>query len=224
MNNTIKLTLYISIFVQIIGLIMGVFAQFKEVTDDKSLLKDIMLIENVVQFIEVMFYIIIYLFVSDLIKTDIAQFRYYDWVLTTPIMLLATMLFFIYNSNCKKNDKEKSKLSIWEIMRDEKETLIKMFLSNLGMLVVGFMQEKGLMNIVYSTILGFAFLDYSFYKLYKFVGDNESNMLFWIMFVLWSIYGFAAMAKNKVKNSMYNVLDIFSKNFYGIFIAYKLLF
>ena len=224
MNNTIKLTLYISIFVQIIGLIMGVFAQFKEVTDDKSLLKDIMLIENVVQFIEVMFYIIIYLFVSDLIKTDIAQFRYYDWVLTTPIMLLATMLFFIYNSNCKKDDKEKSKLSIWEIMRDEKETLIKMFLSNLGMLVVGFMQEKGLMNIVYSTILGFAFLDYSFYKLYKFVGDNESNMLFWIMFVLWSIYGFAAMAKNKVKNSMYNVLDIFSKNFYGIFIAYKLLF
>ena len=222
--NTIKLTLYISLFIQIVTLIISLIAQFTPVSQEKQLLKEIMMMENVVQLIEFIFYISITLFVANMIDTDIAQFRYYDWVITTPIMLLTTMMFFIYNSKCKTQDRENKKLSFLNIVKDEKESIIKIFLSNFGMLLVGFLQEIGMMNILYSTILGFGCLDYSFYKLYSYVGDNESTILFWSMFILWSIYGFAAMAKNKVKNSMYNVLDIFAKNFYGLFIAYKLLF
>ena len=222
--NTIKVTLYISIFIQLLTLILSVIAQLTPVSQEKQLLKEIMIMENVVQLIEFLFYISVSLFIANMINTDIAKFRYYDWVITTPIMLLTTMMFFIYNSKCKIENGENKKLSFLDIIKDEKKSIIKIFLSNFGMLLVGFLQEIGMMNILYSTIIGFGCLDYSFYKLYSYVGDNESNILFWLMFILWSIYGFAAMTKNKVKNSMYNILDIFAKNFYGLFIVYKLLF
>jgi hypothetical protein len=62
------------------------------------------------------------------------------------------------------------------------------------MLFVGYLQEIGKLDIKYSTLFGFGFL---FYKLYQYVGDFESKVLFWIMFVLWSKYGFAAMMKNQ---------------------------
>jgi surface polysaccharide O-acyltransferase-like enzyme len=91
------------------------------------------------------------------------------------------------------------------------------------MLLVGYLQEIGLVSLLFSTITGFGFLDYSFYQLYQYVGDIESKQLFWFMFIIWSLYGFAAMTKNKFKNTMYNLLDVISKNFYGIFIAYKLI-
>ena len=37
---------------------------------------------------------------------------------------------------------------------------------------------------------------------------------------IWSIYGIAALFNFKIKNAFYNILDIFSKNFYGLFLAY----
>ena len=222
--NFVKTTLYISICIQLIGLIMGTIAQFKPLPDDKRLLKDVMTMENIVQLIEFTFYISISIFVSNLIDTDIAKFRYYDWVLTTPIMLLTTLIFFVYNNKSENKYGEKKEKKLFDIIKHEKESIIKIFLSNLGMLFVGYLQEIGKLDIYYSTLFGFGFLFYSFYKLYQYVGDFESKILFWIMFVLWSKYGFAAMMKNEYKNTMYNILDIFSKNFYGIFLAYKILF
>ena len=99
--NTIKVTLYISIFIQLLTLILSVIAQLTPVSQEKQLLKEIMIMENVVQLIEFLFYISVSLFIANMINTDIAKFRYYDWVITTPIMLLTTMMFFIYNSKCK---------------------------------------------------------------------------------------------------------------------------
>ena len=34
------------------------------------------------------------------------------------------------------------------------------------------------------------------------------------------MYGIAALFQNVAKNTMYNILDMFSKNFYGLFIAF----
>ena len=222
--NSVKFTLYISIFIQLVGLIMGGLAQFKPLPKDKQLLKDVMTMENIVQLIEFSFYISISIFVANLVNTDIAKFRYYDWMLTTPIMLLTTLIFFVYNDKSKTESREKKEIKLTDILKNEKESIIKIFLSNLGMLIVGYLQEIGKLDIAYSTTFGFGFLFYSFYKLYQYVGDSESRILFWIMLILWSKYGIAAMMKNKAKNTMYNILDIFSKNFYGIFLAYKILF
>jgi len=35
----------------------------------------------------------------------------------------------------------------------------------------------------------------------------------------WSLYGVAAVFPNIAKNSMYNLLDIVSKNFYSVFLT-----
>lgn len=221
--NSIKFTLYMSITIQVIALLLGFFAQMKKVNEENRLLHDIMTMENIVQIVEFSFYISISIFVVNFIDTDIAKFRYYDWMITTPIMLITTMLYFIHNNKCKEQQRDKDKMNIWSIVKDEKESILKIVLSNLGMLVVGYLQEIGKVSLLFSTITGFGFLDYSFYQLYQYIGDGNSKKLFWFMFLIWSFYGFAAMMKNKVKNTMYNVLDVVSKNFYGIFIAYQIL-
>jgi hypothetical protein len=40
------------------------------------------------------------------------------------------------------------------------------------------------------------------------------------MFVVWSLYGIAALLPTLQKNISYNGLDIIAKNFYGLFIFY----
>jgi bacteriorhodopsin len=39
---------------------------------------------------------------------------------------------------------------------------------------------------------------------------------------VWAIYGVAAVLPYHIKNTMYNILDIFAKNFFGIFLSYVL--
>ena len=43
------------------------------------------------------------------------------------------------------------------------------------------------------------------------------------MFSVWSLYGVAALLPALQKNIGYNVLDLIAKNFYGIFIFYKII-
>lgn len=220
--NTVNLTLYLSIIIQILTLSFGLYAQTKPHTEENELLHNIMVIENIVQLVEFTFYISVAFFIQNILQNDIAKYRYYDWVITTPLMLLNTMLFFIYSSKCKTKSREKYNSSLWNIFKEEYKNIIYLFLSNLGMLFVGYLQEIGSLSLLWSTILGFGFLDISFYTLYKYVFSDESKTLFWLMFIIWSLYGFAAMMKNKTKNTLYNILDVVSKNFYGLFIAYKL--
>ena len=54
-----------------------------------------------------------------------------------------------------------------------------------------------------------------------YASKSSANMpIFIIMTTIWSIYGIAALFDFKVKNAFYNILDVFSKNFYGLFLAY----
>jgi bacteriorhodopsin len=50
---------------------------------------------------------------------------------------------------------------------------------------------------------------------------KEIKLLFWYFFLVWSMYGFSALLPYTKKNISYNVLDIFSKNFFGLFLAWK---
>jgi hypothetical protein len=49
--------------------------------------------------------------------------------------------------------------------------------------------------------------------------DGLSIGLFVAMFIVWALYGVAAVFPYKEKNVAYNVLDIVSKNFYGVFLT-----
>jgi bacteriorhodopsin len=51
--------------------------------------------------------------------------------------------------------------------------------------------------------------------------NREINLLFWYFFIVWSMYGISAMFPYTEKNISYNILDIFSKNFFGLFLSWK---
>ena len=50
---------------------------------------------------------------------------------------------------------------------------------------------------------------------------KEIKLLFWYFFITWSMYGISALFSYVPKNISYNVLDLFSKNFFGLFLSYK---
>ena len=59
--------------------------------------------------------------------------------------------------------------------------------------------------------------------MYKnYVGKADINKrIFLLMTIVWSLYGVAAMFPTIIKNLSYNILDVISKNFYGLYLFAK---
>lgn len=207
--------MYLSILIQIIALVIGTYAYSVDVNPENKMLDEIMLIENIVQGVEFLFYFVVAFIVTNIPTSDLAKYRYYDWVITTPLMLITTLLYFRFEDKIHNI----YQMNVWETIKKSKNDIIKLVLSNACMLIVGYLQELGNISLLYSNVFGFGFLFYTFYVLYKYVSNTTTNALFWIMFGLWSLYGVAANYTPKIKNTMYNILDVISKNFYGIFLA-----
>ena len=76
-------------------------------------------------------------------------------------------------------------------------------------------------KILYGNIIGFIFFTLMYGFIYsKFVqGYNnfDNNILFGSFVFLWALYGVVWWFKDRAKNVGYNVLDLFSKCFVGIF-------
>lgn len=216
----VKSTMIISFFVQIITLFLGVSAQFLELAKKHTILKHALALENIVQFIEGSFYLWFILFyIKNVDKIDIAKYRYYDWFITTPTMILSTIAYFHYNNT---KDTYEEGYTLLEFIKTNKENIIEIFSYNFAMLIFGYLQEIGIINILLSTSFGFLFFALMFYKIYEYYAKKSSSNLFifFIMLSIWSIYGIAALFKFNIKNAFYNILDIFSKNFYGLFLTY----
>jgi hypothetical protein len=218
----VKDTIQISILVQITALLIGIYAYSFDRKQHNRMLDEIMLIENVVQFVEFSFYVVVAFLITNIPTKDLAKYRYLDWSITTPLMLITTLLYFVFDKEKQeRREKElnKSKSNALNTVKENKNNIIKMVLSNAGMLLVGYLQEIGNVSLQTSNIVGFSFLIYSFYILYGYAKTWTAQTLFWVMFTVWSLYGVAANYRPVIKNTAYNILDIISKNFYGIFLA-----
>ena len=125
------------------------------------------------------------------------------------------MVYFEYRSSTEKTTLKE----FWD--KHWKEVLLVGF-CNLWMLGFGYLQEIGKIGLVASTTFGFAGLFGSFYIIYEeFASKSDVNLpLFWFMASIWSLYGVAAWFPIALKNAAYNILDIFAKNFYGVFLSY----
>ncbi len=134
----------------------------------------------------------------------INELRYLDWFTTTPLMLLGLGLVLTYN--LKISFKFKS--------------FLIMVLLNFGMLLFGYLGEIGKINKMFATFGGFVLFAFLYYYIYsKFVKDKKviQNTVVYLVFVIfWAIYGIAYLAEPKLKNLIYNVLDVFAKCFVGI--------
>lgn len=225
MNDTIIYdTGYISLIVQLITGIIGMIGILIPLNNQDKILTDIIIMETIVQIIEFLFYIWLVFSIASR-SMNVTAIRYFDWFITTPIMLITTILYMAYNSN---NDKFKNKddnITLISVMKKDYKIIIKFVIFNFLMLLFGLLGELGIINRYCALILGTIFFLLSFQIIYKYYANlNEDNKpLFYFVFIVWLFYGIAYLFNYKYRNVSYNILDIFSKNFYGLYIFYKIL-
>ena len=214
----IKNTIYFSFVVQIITSFIASSGLFVDLEVKDEVLKDILKMELLVQFVESSFYMWVILALKDY-KT-LTQRRYIDWVITTPTMLISTVIFMRYVEYKEKGEETKT---FFEIIEEEKDKLTQIVFLNWFMLAFGYMGESGRMCKSTSILMGYTFFAMSFSLIYGYAKETETGMhLFYFLMGVWSLYGVSAMLDETKKNICYNLLDIVSKNFYGLYIYYKI--
>jgi len=224
-ETIVKDTLHLSFLVQIITLIIGLLIIFlTNVSSSNRLIREALILENCVQIIEGSFYIwFIYFYKNNVDKEDIAKYRYFYWFFSTPLMIISTIAYFHYN-NAKSYGLISSSTSLYNFIKTDIAKISELLFYNFNMLFIGYLHELKLINLFISTFIGFLFLGLLFYKMFAYyVKNNSANyLIFYLMFFIWALYGIAALYKNKIKNASYNILDVFSKNFFGLFLSYLL--
>ncbi len=256
MFKILAITVIISLIVQILAGIVGLHGLFIPLNKEDNILWEVLLMEMIVQVIEFIFYVWLSIGLynyttnkkSDFPLFDVTKRRYIDWFITTPTMLLSTIIFLKYleyKENNKENNKENKTnnntdnfinnndlsqktniLKFKEFIKEHKQFIMNMILLNAGMLIFGYLGEANHIDKKWSISIGFIFLLLNFYLIYKEFGEKTKigKLMFGFMFIIWSLYGVAAMLPFYYKNISYNILDIFAKNFFGIFIYIIILY
>jgi bacteriorhodopsin len=128
------------------------------------------------------------------------HYRYIDWVITTPMIILGLLLF--YNQR---------------LAAIPYETFGRIVLLDWAMLLAGYMGEIGVIPRITGFLAGFAALFMVFYVMVMYAIPKGSNLsAFYVFAFLWSMYGVAYMQDEATKNLMYNILDVNSKALFGI--------
>jgi hypothetical protein len=205
-------SLLTSIIIQVITGIIEISSLLVKVPPKLLLLRQMMMLEVFVQLIEGSFYV--YWFYNFKKITNITPSRYADWVITTPTMLINLIFYLIFIQG-------KPDLSFSKLWNQEWKTIVIILCLNWLMLLFGFLGEMAVLPIPLSVSLGFVpFLTY-FYMIYKKYVKGV-NKLFYYFVIFWALYGVAALLPYKLKNNSYNILDLFAKNFFGIYLSYLL--
>lgn len=203
-------TAWISIIIQLITGGIDVYGLRLDVPEKFKKFKDLLKIELGVQTVELFFYLWLVLNISK--KKNITRYRYLDWFITTPIMLITLMIFYDQKSN-----------SVKEFIQSNKKEIGLIISLNTLMLIFGFLGELNLINYNLAGILGFIPFFLMFKIIYdKYVSDKKDKTIFYYFFIFWSLYGVAYFQKYNLKNSMYNILDLFAKNGFGLFLVWIL--
>ena len=198
----------------IIG-IVDYLALKTEVNPKDEILKDLLRVELIVQIVEFLFYVWL-LYYFNQVSHNITPFRYLDWSITTPLMLI-TLSGFLSHDGTKT-------ARLGEFLYTNAGSMIKIVALNAAMLFFGFIGEIGYLNQYLSTALGFIPFAINFkYIKDTFLPSSEDtfkNTLFYWFVIFWSLYGVFAVMNHTTKNVGYTILDIFSKNIFGLFLAY----
>jgi bacteriorhodopsin len=194
------------------------------IPDKHLIFKDILTVELTVQIIEAIFY----MWLISKIKTNdagITKYRYFDWFITTPTMLITLMAYLNHNKDIAKSQEKPYR--IWDFFSDYKSDILVVIGLNALMMLIGLAGELGLANVLLTAAIGFIpFVGYFWYIWKNFVAEQPGaqlghfKVIFWYFVGFWSLYGVAAVLPHTHKNVMYNILDIFAKNVLGVILVY----
>ena len=217
----IQYTAGLSLFVQIItGAIDYYVLTLPTISPDLKLLRELLLLEFIVQIVEGSFYVWLVFAISSV--TNITRHRYLDWFITTPTMLITLSTFLIYLRF--KESGVTDIPSFTSIISDNLKTYSAIVLLNAAMLLFGYLGELKKISLFTSVFGGFVPFFMMFYLIYENFAKytDLGTMMFWYFFIVWGLYGVAACLSYNLKNISYNILDLFAKNFFGLFLAYIL--
>jgi hypothetical protein len=218
--NYLKISVYASLFVQILTGIIDYYVITLPIDATHTLLRQLLIMEFFVQTIEATFYIWLALSIS--FVTNITYKRYWDWFISTPTMLITFSAYLVYLRITERGSDVIP--SLYQIIDEYLPVFVSIVLLNASMLLFGYLGEINKMTINMSVFFGFIPFIVMFYLIYEFFAKYTSYglSLYWYFAIIWALYGIAALFSYKLKNISYNILDLFSKNFFGLFLAYVL--
>ena len=219
-KSTFYNTLILSVIVQVITGIIEIYSLFA--TIKIPLLKQLLVLEVTVQAIEGFFYV--WLFMNFNQVTNVTPKRYIDWAITTPTMLIELILYLIYLKN-KDNGSDLTKLNFFNLLIENSSNISYVIFLNWLMLIFGYLGEINIIDTLTGVLLGFVpFLIYYFIIYVNYASKSKTGWkIFWYFFSFWSLYGVVAVLPYYIKNALYNILDLFAKNFFGLFLSYIIL-
>jgi len=141
-------SLSFSIIIQVLTGIFDIFALSIKVPLAANIIKQLLILELLVQAIEGTFYFwLLYNFNT---ITNVTPKRYIDWVITTPTMLVTLIIYLIY-----LNNKATSNLEFFQVFNDNFNTIIHILILNWLMLLFGYLGEINVIPVLLGVSLGF---------------------------------------------------------------------
>lgn len=216
--SLLKNTAFFSLAVQFFTGVVDLYVILMPVASELLLLKQLLIMEFLVQFIEGIFYVWLAFNISTAV--NITRKRYYDWSVTTPVMLITLSSYLIYLKI--KQTGSSAIPDFFGVLNENYATFFKIVILNSMMLIFGYLGEINVLTTRASVMAGFLPFFAMFYLIYEsYAKYTYSGMLlFTYFFIAWSLYGVSALFNYQWKNVFYNILDLISKNFFGLFLAY----
>lgn len=215
---TARLSLAAQFLFFLISLI-GFFDVYSNSIWNQQYLVSLLILEEVSQAIEFSYYFIVSLILRYPLPT---YSRYLDWFFSTPIMLVSAIGFMYYEEmRISTSSDPQTVLTLTTLWSDKFATsILSVVLLNAVMLILGFMVEVQKIPAVYLITATIAFVGYYIIILIDVGTASTAAISLWFyMFIVWGCYGIAATQPFGRKNISYNLLDILSKNVYGLFLA-----
>jgi len=206
MNNIVQQSTNLSIITQAL---VGLYTTQVLNIPDPKLLADVVRLELFVTAIQFTFYTTL---IRNHALDTMAITRYYDWSITTPLMLISLSSYLIYKKGISPEG------GIVEVIQKYKSQVTRIVIFNAIMLMAGYLGEIGYISRESAFIIGTIAFMTTFRIIYKEMGGAGSG-IFNMVAVVWGLYGVGYMLPNVQKNLMYNGLDLISKNFFAIILT-----
>ncbi len=141
----------------------------------------------------------------------INDMRYTDWAISTPLMLLVLCMVLGMEN----------KITVTFM------PFVLILLFNFLMLGSGYIGELGKISTIMANSIGFIFFFLMYGTVWKvyMTGSKitkQSQVIFWLFVGLWALYGVFYQSDKLTKIFGYNILDLISKAFVGIFFWFYL--
>ncbi len=219
MDQKLYLSTKTSIAIQFITLLIGIRGLLFTLPTEHQILQEVLSVEMIVQIVELLFYIFI---IIRLNLDTLAATRYFDWVFTTPVMLITTIVYFKYEEFIERGLNKN--LSFKDFINENISNIRIIVLCNFLMLLFGYLGEINVLDRYSASILGFVFFIAAFYTIYinYAINSQTGRRLFKILASVWTLYGIVYYFPPIYQNMSLNALDVVAKNFFGIFLYYKI--